>query len=56
MDRESSLAALNMQKHSVEVELGGKIITIESGYIAKQAAGSVIVRSGESISVSKADV
>jgi len=54
MDRESSLAALNMQKHSVEIELGGKIISIESGYIAKQAAGSVIVRCGETMLLSTA--
>jgi polyribonucleotide nucleotidyltransferase len=54
MDRESSLAALNMQKKSVEVELGGKIITIETGYIAKQAAGSVIVRCGETMLLSTA--
>ena len=36
--------------HSVEVDLGnGRIITIESGKMAKQANGSVIVRSGESV-------
>ena len=36
--------------HSVEVDLGGgQIITIESGKMAKQANGAVIVRSGESV-------
>src|SRR5579863_6510645 len=36
--------------HSVEVDLGGgRIITIETGKMAKQANGSVIVRSGESV-------
>ncbi len=36
--------------HSVEVDLGnGRIVTIESGKMAKQANGSVIVRSGESV-------
>ena len=54
MDREASLAALNMKKQSVDIEIGGKIITIETGYIAKQAAGSVIVRSGETMLLSTA--
>ncbi len=36
--------------HSVEVDLGnGRIVSIESGKMAKQANGSVIVRSGESV-------
>jgi len=36
--------------HSVEVDLGGGLtITLETGKIAKQANGSVIVRSGESV-------
>ena len=36
--------------HSVEIDLGGgRIITIESGKMAKQANGSVVVRSGESV-------
>jgi len=36
--------------HSVEVDLGGgRIITIETGKMAKQANGSVIVRSGEAV-------
>jgi polyribonucleotide nucleotidyltransferase len=36
--------------HSVEVDLGsGRVLTIESGKMAKQANGSVIVRSGESV-------
>jgi polyribonucleotide nucleotidyltransferase len=36
--------------HSVEVDLGGgQIITLESGKMAKQANGAVIIRSGESV-------
>ena len=36
--------------HSVEVDLGGgRIITLETGKMAKQANGAVIVRSGESV-------
>src|SRR5579863_5185188 len=36
--------------HSVEVDLGGgRTITIETGKMAKQANGAVIVRSGESV-------
>jgi polyribonucleotide nucleotidyltransferase len=36
--------------HSVEVDLGGgQIVTLESGKMAKQANGSVVVRSGESV-------
>ncbi len=36
--------------HSVEVDLGGgRTITFETGKIAKQANGAVIVRSGESV-------
>jgi polyribonucleotide nucleotidyltransferase len=36
--------------HSVEVDLGdGRIVTLETGKMAKQANGSVIVRSGDSV-------
>src|ERR1700729_4009246 len=36
--------------HSVEVDLGGgRIITLETGKMAKQANGAVIVRSGDSV-------
>src|SRR5579862_8177051 len=36
--------------HSVEVDLGGgQILTLESGKMAKQANGAVIVRSGDSV-------
>src|SRR6202165_5099273 len=36
--------------HSVEVDLGGgRSVTLETGKMAKQANGSVIVRSGESV-------
>ena len=52
MDRTASLAALNMKKTTVEVTLGGRTLSIETGYIAKQANGSVIVRSGETMVLS----
>jgi polyribonucleotide nucleotidyltransferase len=35
--------------HSVEVDLGGRVISLETGKMAKQANGAVIVRSGESV-------
>ncbi len=36
--------------HSVEVDLGsGRVLTLETGKMAKQANGAVIVRSGESV-------
>jgi polyribonucleotide nucleotidyltransferase len=54
MDRAASLQALNMKKTSVEVTLGGRTISIETGYVAKQAAGSVVVRSGETMVLSTA--
>jgi polyribonucleotide nucleotidyltransferase len=47
MDRAQSLQALNMHKHTVEFTLGGRTISIETGYLAKQANGSVVVRCGE---------
>src|SRR5579884_1301175 len=35
--------------HSVEVDLDGRKISIETGKVAKQANGSVVVRSGDSV-------
>src|SRR6202163_3905568 len=36
--------------HTVEVDLGsGRVLTIESGKMAKQANGAVVVRSGDSV-------
>src|SRR5919205_1094033 len=35
--------------HTVEIDLHGQRITLETGKIAKQANGSVVVRSGESV-------
>ncbi len=35
--------------HTVEVDLIGSKITLETGKVAKQADGSVVVRSGESV-------
>src|SRR5947199_7370763 len=33
--------------HKVEIDLGGRIITLETGKMAKQANGAVVVRSGD---------
>ena len=53
MDREASLQALNMQRHSVSIDLGaGAPITLETGYLAKQAAGSIVVGQGDSMVLS----
>jgi polyribonucleotide nucleotidyltransferase len=38
----------NMLKR-VEAEIGGKIISIETGKIAKQASGSIVIRSGDTM-------
>jgi len=35
--------------HSVEIELGGRLLTIETGKVAKQASGSVTVRFGDTV-------
>src|SRR5437660_881144 len=35
--------------HTVEVDLGGRSVTIETGKMAKQANGAVVVRSGDSV-------
>ena len=35
--------------HTVEIDLGGRQITLETGRVAKQANGSVLVRSGDSV-------
>ncbi|MEK7415121.1 MAG: polyribonucleotide nucleotidyltransferase [Planctomycetota bacterium] len=58
MDRATALSALNMKKQTVELTVGegadSRTITIETGYLAKQAAGSVIVRCGETFVLSTA--
>src|SRR5436853_7397666 len=38
-----------MSQHIVEVDLGGKNVSIETGKMAKQANGAVVVRSGDSV-------
>ena len=38
-----------MNVHTFEVDLDGRILTIETGKIAKQAGGSVVVRWGDSV-------
>jgi polyribonucleotide nucleotidyltransferase len=35
--------------HTVEIDLDGRVITLETGKIAKQASGAVVVRSGDSV-------
>jgi polyribonucleotide nucleotidyltransferase len=35
--------------HTVEIDLGGRTITLETGRVAKQANGSVVVRSGDAV-------
>ncbi|MFP5212902.1 MAG: polyribonucleotide nucleotidyltransferase, partial [Acidobacteriota bacterium] len=36
-------------KHSVQVEVGGRTLTIECGHMARQASGSVTVRYGDTM-------
>src|SRR5579862_7289190 len=36
-------------KQTFEVDLDGRVISIETGHLAKQAGGSVVVRSGDSV-------
>jgi len=38
-----------MAKQTVELEFGGRTLSIETGRMAKQANGSVLVRSGDTI-------
>ena len=38
-----------MQQHVVSVEIGGRTLSIETGKLAKQANGSVVVRQDESM-------
>ena len=35
--------------HTVEIDLGGRTITLETGKMAKQANGAVVVRSGDAV-------
>ncbi len=56
MDRTTALSALNMKKTTVTLTVGdgldAKLIEIETGYLAKQANGSVITRCGETFVLS----
>ena len=36
-------------KYSVEVEVGGRPLTIECGHVAQQAGGSVMMRYGDTV-------
>jgi polyribonucleotide nucleotidyltransferase len=42
-------AELQLEPVSVQVEVGGKTVTFETGKLAKQADGAVVVRSGETM-------
>jgi polyribonucleotide nucleotidyltransferase len=42
-------AELQLEPISVSVEVGGKTVTFETGKLAKQADGAVVVRSGETM-------
>ncbi|MBN9661382.1 MAG: polyribonucleotide nucleotidyltransferase [Acidobacteria bacterium] len=35
--------------HSVEIDLGGRLLTLETGKLAKQAHGAVVVKSGDTV-------
>ena len=35
--------------HTVEIDLGGRSISIETGKLAKQANGAVVVRTGDNV-------
>lgn len=35
--------------HTVDIDLGGRVISLETGKIARQANGAVVVRSGDSV-------
>jgi polyribonucleotide nucleotidyltransferase len=43
-----------MQRDIISVQIGGREITFETGKIARQAAGAVIVRCGDTIILSTA--
>ncbi|MEE8141848.1 MAG: polyribonucleotide nucleotidyltransferase, partial [Planctomycetota bacterium] len=36
-------------KHTVQREFGGRLLVLETGWVAKQAAGSVMVRYGDTV-------
>ena len=42
-------ALQNVNKHVVEREIGGQIMRLETGEVAKQAGGSVVVTVGETV-------
>ncbi|TVR39362.1 MAG: polyribonucleotide nucleotidyltransferase [Planctomycetota bacterium] len=41
-----------MHKHTVEVQVGTQTLSFETGYMAKQAAGAVVVRTGDTMVLS----
>ena len=43
------MAIATERQASVSVEIGGREITFESGKLAKQADGAVVIRSGETM-------
>ncbi|MBX5468287.1 MAG: polyribonucleotide nucleotidyltransferase [Thermoleophilaceae bacterium] len=45
----SDISAYGAQAHRVSVEVGGTEISIETGKLAKQASGAVVVRAGDTV-------
>jgi polyribonucleotide nucleotidyltransferase len=43
-----------MMTHSIEIDLGGRVLTLETGKLAKQAHGAVVTRFRESVVLSTA--
>ena len=43
-----------MEKREFKIEINGQSITVETGEIARQAGGSVLVRSGDTVVLSTA--
>ena len=42
--------------HRVSVEIGGNEISFETGWMAKQASGAVVVRSGDTVVLNTASI
>lgn len=46
------MSQVENQEQSFEIDLGGKKIILETGWVAKQSSGSVIIKSGDSLILS----
>ena len=50
IERRSRLEVFRkIMHHTVEIDLGGRTVTLETGKVAKQANGAVVVRSGDAV-------